>query len=923
MPRLRPQPRIRRPAIVACLAAFVAIATLGPTASFASPAAASRTSAATANATAPSSKLRGGLAGLVSGTATIDPRLPGLVPGYQPGELAVFAVLTATADAAHRAALTATGARILRSYRSTDLVALAARPAAIEAIAALSWVSWLAPVEVVVALGAARSAAPAASAPAVTAAIPLPDQTRTTAGDLGAPDLWAAGITGTGVTVAVLDTGLDATHQDLDDLDFGRWSLVPGAAKVVEARNFTGGQCAPVETGDRNGHGTHVAGIIAGTGEGGPTADDDGRVVGVAPDARLAIGKVFTDAGAGLNSDLLAAMEWAAMPADPAGCSIGAQVVNMSLGSEARPTRLNTDADVDLVGGMLDRLTVRYGTLFVVAAGNSGPFIGSALEAPGVAAQALSVAATAKDWDVNHDDTQSGDTCAGWRHPASPSGFENDCGGGAGDQPPSISDFSSRGPSGDLWLRPDVAAPGYNIVSAQAATGLVLAQNDLNRGTRDDPLYATATGTSMAAPATSGSAALLLDGYRQRYGSLPSGGSGVNGLRAGAATLVRAALMNSARGDLYESRWILTVDAATQLACPTDPPDPTGLCGFAVEIANILTSFAGSITLDDVRNGAADPYVGPLSEGAGKIRPAQALAALRDGVVVYSAASGSGVTAGTGHRDFQGSWQIGAVGAGTRLAQKFVIHAAPGAPKTTVRFAFSGGNPSDGSRAIPTSGTDAWQIGLPGAARVNAGGDALATFNVTIPSTAPAGTYSGVILATTDLGQTIRIPVFASVALHDTATTAGNTPGPQARIASAHDVFGRGDTTWPSAVGTPGTGSNADWLVYPVNLAAGLSSARFSVWDSDRGDETYDLYLYDAGFGLIAHTHPFLTDGVTDVQANDARGPTTEASPGVLTLAAPAGGRYYVAVSRAKIGGTTPGDFGSFVLTLDEVKTSR
>ncbi len=136
-------------------------------------------------------------------------------------------------------------------------------------------------------------------------------------------------------------------------------------------------------------------------------------------------------------------------------------------------------------------------------------------------------------------------------------------------------------------------------------------------------------------------------------------------------------------------------------------------------------------------------------------------------------------------------------------------------------------------------------------------------------------------------------------------------------------MFARGDTIWPSVVGTPETGTSADWLVYPVDLASGLSSARFSVWDADRGDETYDLYLYDAGFGLIAHTHPFLADGVTDVAANNARGPTTPAAPGVLTLASPVGGRYYAVVSRGKVGGTSSGDFGSFVLTLDEVKTGH
>jgi subtilisin family serine protease len=916
------RPSTRRPRVVPALALAVVtvLSAAAPVAARSEQGSVAPTASITLAAPDPLAKLRGDLAALVDGSAVLDPRLAGLVPGFVAGEIPAFALLTAPPDATRLAQLTQAGARILRTYRTIDLVALAGDAATIRRLDGLAVVARMAPIEVIVAQTTGPAPAhPAAGGAAANAPAPLPDQTRTTAGDLGAPALWDAGISGGGIRIAILDTGLDISHPDLDDRDFRAWSALPGPAKVVDARNFSGGACTPGEAGDRNGHGTHVAGIAAGTGEGGPSSDDDGRVVGLAPGAELAIGKVFTDAGAGINSDLIAAMEWAALPADPAGCAIGAQIVNMSLGSEARPTRLNTDGDVDFVGLVLDRLTIRYGTLFVASAGNSGPYIGSVLEAPGTASQALSVAATAKDWDVNHDDTQAGDTCAGWLHPRSPNAADNDCAGGDGTQPSSVSAFSSRGPSGDGWLRPDVAAPGYDIVSAQAATGLVLAQNDLNRGTRSDPLYATATGTSMAAPATSGAAALVLDGYRQRYGASPSGASGLTGLRAGAATLLRAALMNTARTDLYESRWILTVDAATRLACPADLPDPEGLCAFSAEIANALTSALGSLTLMEVRNGSADPFVGSLASGAGKIQPAAALAALRDGVVVYSAASGSGATAGTGHRDLQGSWQIGPLAAGSKLSQAFVVHAAPAAAKTTVRFAFGAGHPSDGTTAIPTSGAGAWTISLPGQTKVAAGADASVTFSVTIPAGAAAGLYSGVVVATTDRGQVLRIPVFAAVPLHDPSTAAGNAPGAQARFASARDVYAKGDTVWPSVVGTAGTGSSADWLVYPVELGTGLASARFSVWDAAAGDETYDLYVYDAAANLIASTHPFATAGVTDVNANNGRPPTTAAAPGVVTLQAPPAGRWYVAVSRARVGGTSSGDFGAFVLALDEV----
>src|SRR5690606_24210686 len=87
----------------------------------------------------------------------------------------------------------------------------------------------------------------------------------------GADEVWDAGYTGDGVTVAVLDTGIDAAHPDLAD-------------RIVDSADFTGGE-GPA---DNDGHGTHVASTIAGTGDA-----SDGTRAGMAPDADLLIGKVL------------------------------------------------------------------------------------------------------------------------------------------------------------------------------------------------------------------------------------------------------------------------------------------------------------------------------------------------------------------------------------------------------------------------------------------------------------------------------------------------------------------------------------------------------------------------------------------------------------------------------------------------------
>jgi subtilisin family serine protease len=836
-------------------------------------------SAATTTASTPlSPKLRADLAALVSGEATLDVRIPDLVAGYRAGEIPYFAVLSEQNDAAHRAQLEALGARVLNQYRSIEAFALASDAATVSEVAALPWVEWLAPVEIVEAL----------------------NDSRNTPGDVGAPPAWNGGATGGGVRIAVLDTGLDPGHPDLDDQDFRSWS--PGVTpplKVVDSRNFVASQstglCPPTGSGstDGNGHGTHVAGIALGTGEGDPFANgDDGLHAGVAPAAELAVGKVMTDAGAGLNNDLIAGMEWAALPAENVltGCAVGADIVNMSLGSEARPDRLNSGEDRDLVSLVLNRLAVKYGTLFVGAAGNSGPFMGSILEAPGSAAHVLSVGAGPKDYDLNHDDTLSGDSCAGWAHDDPGSvGFAAPCGvnNPLAVQPPSLATFSSRG-AGTTWLRPDLVGPGYYIVSAQAAGPTVVAGLDVNPKTQGDPLYATASGTSMATPAVAGGAAVLLDAYRDRYGEDPRGASGLSGFDAPTYALLRAALMNTAGSALHEARLIVT------------------------------TPF-GSLKVEP-RNGPADPFVGPVAEGAGKVNVGRAIEALRDGVVVYSAASGSGVNRGTGPRDLQGSWQVGAIKAGQAQTQSFVLHSAPGGPTSTAAsFSFQPGNPSDGSRAIPVGATaGSWTIKLPGRTTIRRGRDVVVRFAVTVPKTAAPGAYTGAVVVTLTNGQTLRLPVYAAVALHDPNNVAGNAPGPQARVTSERDVFARDNTVWPSAAGAA-FGAQSDWLVFPVELGSGLTSATFTVYDNAAGDETYDLYLYEADFDLEASTHPFSAPGVTDQTVGD-RDPSTEASPQLLTVSNPSAGRHYLVVNRAEVHGLgefSTGDFGAFVLTLD------
>src|SRR5262249_34377583 len=151
-----------------------------------------------------------------------------------------------------------------------------------------------------------------------------------------APEAWAAGYDGTGTTVAVLDTGYDPTHPDLK-------GVVAGTA------NFS---TNPTTT-DGNGHGTHLASTIAGTG-----AASHGVHGGVAPGTKLLIGKVLDDTGSGEDSQVLAGMQWAVAQ--------HADVISMSLGGDG------PGQDSDPLSQAVDELSANSKSLFVIAAGNNG-----------------------------------------------------------------------------------------------------------------------------------------------------------------------------------------------------------------------------------------------------------------------------------------------------------------------------------------------------------------------------------------------------------------------------------------------------------------------------------------------------------------------------------------------------------------------
>jgi serine protease AprX len=273
------------------------------------------------------------------------------------------------------------------------------------------------------------------------------------------------GLDGAGVGVAVIDSGVTSWHDDLAQPE------APGSQRVEHFVDFVNGQTVPY---DDYGHGTHVAGIIAGNG-----FDSGGARTGIAPAATLTVLKVLDGAGRGQISNVIAAFDY--IVANRAALNV--RIINLSIAAGVYES-YNSDFLT-----LAARRAVEEGIVVIAAAGNAGKTPTGetqygAITAPGNAPWVLTVGASSHMGTVDRSD----DTIAA---------------------------FSSRGPTAiDRAAKPDLVAPGVGLQSLSAPESSMFVSKSpyLLNGTVDPgyPPYLSLSGTSQATPVVAGTVALLL-----------------------------------------------------------------------------------------------------------------------------------------------------------------------------------------------------------------------------------------------------------------------------------------------------------------------------------------------------------------------------------------------------------------------------
>lgn len=265
--------------------------------------------------------------------------------------------------------------------------------------------------------------------------------------EIGADKLWSEGYQGSGVTVAVVDSGIAMISPD----------LTKNSPRVLTMSSFAGG--ASTTNPDMFGHGTHIAGTIGGDGY-----NSNGGYIGVAPKVNLISVKVSDEAGIATASSVVAGLQWV----NDNASKYNIRVVNLSLN-----TTVAQSYNVDPIDAAVEILWFNK-IVVVVSAGNNGS---AALYPPANDPFVITVGAVDDKGTISITD----------------------------DVVPS---FSAYGTTTDGFAKPDLVAPGNNIVSINSASSTVLAK--AHPANIVDANYFRMSGTSTAAPIVSGAVALLL-----------------------------------------------------------------------------------------------------------------------------------------------------------------------------------------------------------------------------------------------------------------------------------------------------------------------------------------------------------------------------------------------------------------------------
>ncbi|MBI3942427.1 MAG: S8 family serine peptidase [Chloroflexi bacterium] len=262
-----------------------------------------------------------------------------------------------------------------------------------------------------------------------------------------ADQVWAEQYQGSSVTVAVIDSGLNS-HNDFKNRILTK----------VKTNSY------PVTTGDNFGHGTHIAGVIAGDG-----SNSSGKYIGIAPKTNLVSVKVSNDTGMALTSDVVAGLQWVLDHKS----QYNIRVTSISLNSSVAESYSTNPLDAAVEVLWFNRVVV------VVSGGNNGLTQPGVLFPPANDPFVISVGASDDRGTVNTSDDV-------------------------------LASFSAYGTTESGFSKPDLVAPGKNIISTLASSGSVLSTAHLANRVSGANTYFRMSGTSMAAPIVAGAAALLL-----------------------------------------------------------------------------------------------------------------------------------------------------------------------------------------------------------------------------------------------------------------------------------------------------------------------------------------------------------------------------------------------------------------------------